>query len=280
MSAGEDVPRFFGILGALEVRLGGRSVRIAAGKERVVLAALLLHANRPVSSETLIDYIWEEPPKSARTVLHSLVLRLRRAFGDHDVIHTHGPGYLISPAPGELDLDRFHELLAHADEARRVEDAAFERAHLGAALELWRGPALSDIPSDSLQMFEAERLQELRFATLSRRIDLDLQFGDHGELVGELRWLTRAHPFREGLWAQLMIALYRCARRLPGRTPGARDGAGHPTRKRATRASSGDLGRRQGPGTAHYPRRSPFRLSQPGRATGHDPHVERPTADD
>jgi DNA-binding SARP family transcriptional activator len=218
MGPGEEASRSFGVLGALEIRLGGHRVQILAGKARVVVAALLLHANQPVSIDTLIDYIWAEPPRSARTVLHSLVLRLRRAFGDYDVIHTHESGYVIRVAPGELDLDRFHELLAEADAARRVGEASVERAQLAAALELWRGPALAGVPSEALQMGEAERLRELQFATLRRRIDLDLAFGDHGELVGELRRLTRAHPLREGLWAQLMTALYGSGRQAEALT--------------------------------------------------------------
>jgi DNA-binding SARP family transcriptional activator len=165
-----------------------------------------------VALEALIDYVWEEAPQTARTVLHSLVLRLRRAFGEYDVIRTRDSGYLIEVGPGELDLDRFHELLADAVHARKVQDAVAERARLTSALELWRGPALADIPSDSLQKGEAERLQELRTMALSRRIDLDLMSGDHAELVGELRRLTRAHPLQEHSWAQLMTALYRSGR--------------------------------------------------------------------
>ncbi len=212
MATGEGASRRFGILGALQVHLDGRSIPITAGKARVVVAALLIQANQPVGTETLIDYIWEEPPRSARTVLHSLILRLRRAFGTHGVIQTYESGYLIEVGPGELDLDVFQGLLTDAEQARRVQDLATERAHLAEALELWRGPALVDVPSRSLQLGEAERLHEFKFTALSRRIDLDLMFGAHGEVVGELRRLTRAQPLRERLWAQLMTALYRCGR--------------------------------------------------------------------
>ncbi|MBO2445895.1 winged helix-turn-helix domain-containing protein [Actinomadura barringtoniae] len=212
MAYGDGDSRSFGLLGALEIRLDGRPVTIAAGKARAVVAALLLHANQPVSLETLVDCIWEEPPRSARTVLHSLVLRLRRAFGEHDVIRTQESGYVIQVEPGELDLDRFQALLADAEQARKDEQPAAEHTHLSAALGLWRGPALADIPSESLRIGEAERLQELKFAALSRRIDLDLMLGRYSEIVGELRRLTRAHPLREGLWAQLMRALYGSGR--------------------------------------------------------------------
>src|SRR3712207_3498986 len=49
-------------------------------------------------------------------------------------------------------------------------------------------------------------------AAVEARIDADLACGRHAELVGELEELCRAHPLRERLWAQRMLALYRCGR--------------------------------------------------------------------
>ncbi|HEV3498149.1 MAG TPA: FxSxx-COOH system tetratricopeptide repeat protein, partial [Actinomycetes bacterium] len=43
-------------------------------------------------------------------------------------------------------------------------------------------------------------------------VDADLACGRHAELVGELEELCRAHRLRERLWAQRMLALYRCGR--------------------------------------------------------------------
>jgi DNA-binding SARP family transcriptional activator len=44
------------------------------------------------------------------------------------------------------------------------------------------------------------------------RIDADLALGRHARLVSDLGHLCRAHPLRERLRAQLMLALYRCGR--------------------------------------------------------------------
>src|SRR6185503_7294647 len=49
-------------------------------------------------------------------------------------------------------------------------------------------------------------------SALEARIAADLADGRHSELVGELEALVRDHPFREALWAHLMVALYRCGR--------------------------------------------------------------------
>lgn len=208
----DAVPRWFGVLGTLQVVVGGRPRPVTAGKARVVLAGLLLNANQPVAMERLIDYVWDDPPVSARTVLHSLVLRLRRVFGNQDLIRTSGSGYLITVAAGELDLDMFCGLLDRASLAREREDMLAERAHLVAALDLWRGPALADVPSGVLQRGEAAALQERRLQAMTRRIDLDLMSGGHADVVSELRAITRDHPLQERSWGQLMTALYRCGR--------------------------------------------------------------------
>ena len=44
------------------------------------------------------------------------------------------------------------------------------------------------------------------------RAEVGLAAGGHGELVGELEALVAAHPLRERLRGQLMLALYRSGR--------------------------------------------------------------------
>jgi hypothetical protein len=63
---------------------------------------------------------------------------------------------------------------------RGAGDAERGRERLRAALDLWRGPAPADVPSDALRPAMAERLRNLRFTALSRRIELDLRLGEHG----------------------------------------------------------------------------------------------------
>ena len=62
---------------------------ITAGRDRVVLAMLLLHPNRVVGVHALIDAVWDQdPPATARTQLQMCVSRLRRALDarpDHDL---------------------------------------------------------------------------------------------------------------------------------------------------------------------------------------------------
>jgi DNA-binding SARP family transcriptional activator/DNA-binding beta-propeller fold protein YncE len=188
----------FRILGPLEVAHEANLVPLGKGKQRALLALLLLHANEVVSIDRLIDELWgERPPPTAQTGLHGYVSQLRKLLGA-DRIETRGPGYLLRVEEGELDRDRF-ETLARAG---RFADA----------LAVWRGPALGDFAYAPWAQAEIGRLEERRLACLEARLDLDLNAGRAAELVGELEALVAANPLRERFRAQLMLALYRSGR--------------------------------------------------------------------
>jgi DNA-binding SARP family transcriptional activator len=166
-----------------------------------VLALLLTRANEVVAADTLIEALWSgEPPRTATNTLQHYVSQLRKAIGA-DRIVTRAPGYLVRVDPGELDLERFQRL---------VEEGGAEA--LRSALGLWRGPALADFTYEPFVQAEVVRLEELRLTALEERIDADLALGHHNALVGELEACVAAHPLRERLRGQLMLALYRSGR--------------------------------------------------------------------
>jgi DNA-binding SARP family transcriptional activator len=206
--------RRFGLLGTLRLDIGTRTVAVTAGKMKVVLAALLLNENEPVTRDRLIEYMWEKPPASARTLLHSVILRLRRITGDHEFIRTRGSNYVLRVEPGELDLHDLSALLEKADSARAHLDVTTEHDCLSRAVELWRGPTLADVPSPALRLGVATRFDEMKLQALNRQIDLDLALGRYAQVVSRLRELTHEHPFNEHFWKQLMTALYRCGRQV------------------------------------------------------------------
>ena len=101
----------FRLLGPLEVTDGGRPVSLGGPRQRLVLAHLLLAANRVVTMDELIERIWdEEPPRAARNTIQSYVSHLRAALGP-DLIEGRTPGYLVHAEPEELDVLRFEQLL-------------------------------------------------------------------------------------------------------------------------------------------------------------------------
>ncbi|MDX8141313.1 BTAD domain-containing putative transcriptional regulator [Lentzea sp. BCCO 10_0061] len=188
----------FGLLGDLEVLRNGVRVPLGTGKLRVVLATLLLRVNHTVSIDELIERLWgETPPRQAKGTAQVYVMRLRRLL-DADLIRTRPGGYRFETPECRIDVGRFREL---------AENGAPHEA-----LALWRGRALADVPSESLQRDEVPRLAEERLRVVGQRVDLDLGLGLHAELVGELTGLIEEHPYQERFRGQLMRALHRSGR--------------------------------------------------------------------
>ena len=108
------------ILGSLEIVVGGTQIDIPGGKQRELLAILLIHANEILSADRIVDALWgERPPPSARKTLQSLVSRLRGTLGSSgEALETHGRGYRLRLASGELDADVFHRALEDARRSR------------------------------------------------------------------------------------------------------------------------------------------------------------------
>ncbi len=202
----------FGLLGPLLVRRAGVVTTVSAGKQRALLAALLLKANQVVSVGEISEVLWgPSPPSSERVTIQGLVKRLRRALdGAGDArIGTVPGGYLIRVETGELDVSRFDVTQDAAGKAARRGDWALAAAELRQGLSLWRGEPLADVESPVLVQRHLPWLAEKRLRALEARIDADLRLGGHTDLIAELRQLAGAHPLRERLHAQLMLALYR-----------------------------------------------------------------------
>lgn len=208
-----DTVTEFCLLGPLLVRRAGVMLPVTPGKQRAVLATLLLSADRVVSFDELTEALWgPAPPPSARVAAQNHVMKLRKALGDGARIRTRPHGYEIVVDDGELDVSRFEAHLAAARAAARQGswDAAAEQARAG--LALWRGEPLADVESDLLAARHIPRLAELRLQTAEVRLDANLHLGRHAEVITELQHLAAAHPLRERLHGLLMLALYRDAR--------------------------------------------------------------------
>jgi DNA-binding SARP family transcriptional activator len=205
----------FCLLGPVVVRCGGVLVPVPRGRQRAVLAVLLLNAGRVVSAGQIAETLWgPAPPPSASATVRNYVKRLRRGLANagQAPIVTRSPGYLIRVDPGELDVARFEVLLDGARDSARGGswEAAADQAR--AALALWRGEPLADVESEALALREVPRLTELRLQAAELRIDAELRLGRHGEVIAELERLAAAHPLREHLHALLMLALHRDGR--------------------------------------------------------------------
>jgi predicted ATPase/DNA-binding SARP family transcriptional activator/Tfp pilus assembly protein PilF len=206
----------FGLLGPLEVSCAGKPVELGGHKQRALLGVLVLNANGVIAADRLVELLWaDEPPATAIHALHVHVSQLRKALmaaGSSARIRTHPTGYWIEVDPDELDVTRFEHLVATGRQALTRGSAQTALEAFGRALDLWRGPALADFVAESFAAGERARLEELRILALEGRFDAQLALGLHAKAVVELQSVAAEHPLRQGLQAQLMLALYRSGR--------------------------------------------------------------------
>jgi len=162
----------------------------------------------------MIDELWgAPPPESAANMLQGYVSHLRKALepgrarGEHELLVSRPPGYVLQIRRDQLDAERFAELAAEGRGLLAEGDPTTAAERCRAALALWRGPALADFLYEQFAQPHAARLEELRLAALEDLIDAELELGRHDFLVGELRALVSEHPLRERFRGQLMAAL-------------------------------------------------------------------------
>ncbi|KAB2390310.1 BTAD domain-containing putative transcriptional regulator [Actinomadura montaniterrae] len=213
-----QVPRFE-ILGRLRAWRGEEELDLGPGKQRAVLAVLLLEPNRAVSTEAIVDAVWgEEPPDNGANVVQKYVAGLRRVLepdrsprAPSRLLTLTSAGYSLHVDRGALDAEVFRDDVREALAARARGEIEEVRSLLRAALGLWQGRALHDVRG---RFFDAarERLADERAAAAEAAAEIDLDLGRHAELVPELHRLVADFPLREGLRHLLMLALYRSGR--------------------------------------------------------------------
>jgi DNA-binding SARP family transcriptional activator/WD40 repeat protein len=199
---------------------GDRTVALGTTKEAALLTILLVHADEAVNAARLIDELWAgTPPPGAAATLQGYVRNLRRilepdrpAGTPSEFLVTRRPGYALVVGPDGSDARRFERLAGEGRSALSRGDPARADAVLREALALWRGPAHGDLAAEPFACAEATRLEERHMVAIEDRVEAGLRLGHHAPIVAELEGLVTEYPFREALWGQLMLALYRSGR--------------------------------------------------------------------
>lgn len=206
-------------LGPLQVEVDGRLVAVP-GRRGSALAALLVHVNRRVSVDLLLDAVWADntTARSAST-LETLIWRLRQLLEPRrrrgepaTVILNDSGGYRLLASGKQADSIRFDQLAL--DVLDMLSTQQFSRAIHSAdeALSLWRAPPFDLLVDRSWAVGPIARLVEVCAQVQERRIGALLGIGRHEQAVVDLELLLSEHPLRERLWAQRMLALHRCGR--------------------------------------------------------------------
>ncbi|HTQ19261.1 BTAD domain-containing putative transcriptional regulator [Mycobacterium sp.] len=204
----------FGLLGPLLLTVAGAPVALGTPKQRALFAMLLINRNRAIGTDSLVYAAWDQSPvPAARTSIQSYVSNLRRVLGStgvdpYQVLASAPPGYRLSVAAGDCDLDRF--LAAKTAGMKSAAAGRFEQAgkHLSAALDEWRGPVLADLRDFAFVETFATAVMEDQMLVQIARAESEIACGRAAAIIGELEVLAAQHPYREPLWAQLMTAYY------------------------------------------------------------------------
>lgn len=205
-----DQPLEVRLLGPLEVVAHGTPGDIGGARRGAVLAMLALHGGRVVPIETLMDGLWgDRLPTSPRNAIHHHVARLRAALGEAAIVGT-PQGYALGDA--WVDAFAFEELLTQTRQALQDGDLRSAADAVERALALWRGAPLPSLRGTEWFDAEARRLEALHVDLLEEKFEVALALGEHRDLAPALRSALEDNPFRERMWAQLMLALYRSGR--------------------------------------------------------------------
>ncbi|MFI6598604.1 BTAD domain-containing putative transcriptional regulator [Nonomuraea sp. NPDC050536] len=204
----------FQLLGTVKVIAQNGDLSQLAPRHRAVLAYLLLHPRIVIGVDRLIEAIWGlTPPDTARAQIQSTVAAIRRALreaGARDLLATRPAGYVITPVPGQVDVEVFASEVAAA-QALADSGAAVQR--LRAALSAWRGRPLEDLSAHYVGAAR-DRLEDRRLRAFEQLAELELADGRHEQLIDELSAEVAEHPLRERLTCLLMLALHQSGRQV------------------------------------------------------------------
>ena len=200
------------LFGELEAVAAGVPVPVRGAKQRALLALLALRPGQPVSADRLIDVLWGDGQAAhPANALQAQIGQLRRTLGPAAILTTEA-GYALDAGPEDVDVVHFEQLAAKGRHLFEEGETALASTTLNEALRLRRGEPLTEFAYAGFADAERAHLADLTLVAIETRAEADLALGRHGELVGELEALCRAHPLRERLWELLMLALYRAGR--------------------------------------------------------------------
>ncbi|MFD9893247.1 tetratricopeptide repeat protein [Amycolatopsis sp. NPDC059027] len=206
------------LLGPFELRCNGEPVDLGDPQQRYILAVLVLHANRAVSTERLIEIVWAGQSRPKTNLVPGYIAKLRKLLRDGGgqdggmVIDRTPTGYVLRIDPRRIDAVRFGELWQEAD---GCDDPARRLALLTEAVGLWRGRYLEDLDPDRVGAAELMSPEEAFLDALGDLAELELARGRHRWVRDRLRPVVRMNRTRHRLAGLLMRALVANGDRVP-----------------------------------------------------------------
>ncbi|NND84582.1 MAG: cyclic nucleotide-binding domain-containing protein, partial [Acidimicrobiia bacterium] len=200
------------LLGPLQILdTNGNELELPGGRLKALVALLALEAPQLLSADVLLTTLWPDAETPAKSALHAAISRVRSVLGDQAIETTTG-GYRLGVPASNTDIDRFHRHTRRGRQLSTLGNPAAAGEAFRQALSQWRGEVLSDLHGHDFVDRAVIHLEEERLQVVEWLMDAELAAGNHELIVGELSGLVEAFPFREHLWSQLMLALYRGGR--------------------------------------------------------------------
>jgi len=201
----------FCVLGPVEAWADGERIRLGPAKVRCVLAVLLRTPGVLVTTEALVDRVWDEHPPGP-SVRYKYVGSLRAALRPHGVdLASADGGYLLDVDAEQVDLHRFRRLTASARVALARGSLGEAALLLAEGLRLWRGSAVTGLTGSWAELFRSQLEFERRDARM-RFACCTLDAGRPAEALERLTEWEGDYPADEQIIGLRMVALYRCGR--------------------------------------------------------------------
>ena len=190
------------LLGTMTATAGDRTLNLGGYRQRAVLAALLLAADRTLDVDTLTEQVWDgSPPPKPVVSLRAYVANLRRILADDartDRLVTDGHGYRLQLGADRLDTRQFETQTGLGKRLLDNGDPTRAATVLDGALALWRGSPLSDLRDLQFTYHEIHRFEALRSDAVEARYEAELLRGRSTELIGGLESEVAIGLFRAG----------------------------------------------------------------------------------
>jgi len=201
------------VLGPVQVEHEGETLAVGGPQQRRLLAYLVIHRGRTVSTDALIDALWPdgEAPDGAARSMRTYLSRLRVVLPD-GAIASRRSGYELQLDGIDLDVVEFDSLADRAEHA--LPDGA--TGSYDAALALWRGRPFGEFSDEWWAIPESTRLVERRAAIEEGRASALMAMGHHNRAIPELERLVAEQPLRERPVRLLMQGLHVTGRRAEG----------------------------------------------------------------
>jgi predicted ATPase/DNA-binding SARP family transcriptional activator len=196
------------VLGPMEIVDDiGTAMPVRGSQARRALAILSVYAPSAAPLGVLNDVLWPDGTPSPNA-LQATMSKLRKAVAPM-AIDTSGAAYTLDLGGGEIDAHRFERLVTAGREAAAAARHDEATVHCDEALSLWRGTPFADIVDCSVGQAPSARLQSLRQAAITTRLECGLSVGRVDSVAAELEALVVTEPLVERWWELMMIARYR-----------------------------------------------------------------------